>query len=166
MIYTNITLRLNVKKQTLALFIFLLTCFFNKLNATTLVVSLDSNTVITNVLEDEIKQFADDSIKLSIDGKTALLYGNAKIEYQETSISASIIKINWIKNTITASFTIDSLGKKSGLPVFKEKNDSFIADHITYNFKTKKCSVKKIRTKEGEGFILGETVKKVDDEIF
>ena len=166
MIYTNITLRLNVKKQTLVLFIFLLTCFFNNLNATTLVVFLDSNSVVTNVLEDEIKQFADDSIKLSIDGKTALLYGNARIEYQETSISASIIKIDWIKNTITASFTTDSLGEKSGLPVFKEKNDSFIADHITYNFKTKKCSVKKIRTKEGEGFILGKTVKKVDDNIF
>ena len=166
MIYTNITLRLNVKKQTLVLFIFLLTCFFNNLNATTLVVLLDSNSVVTNVLEDEIKQFADDSIKLSIDGKTALLYGNARIEYQETSISASIIKIDWSKNTITASFTTDSLGEKSGLPVFKEKNDSFIADHITYNFKTKKCSVKKIRTKEGEGFILGKTVKKVDDDIF
>ena len=37
---------------------------------------------------------------------------------------------------------------------------------MTYNFKTKKCSVKKISSKEGEGYILGKTVKKVDDDIF
>ena len=125
--------------------------------------SVKSNKIILN---DEIKQFADDSLKLSIDGKKAFLFGNAKIEYQQTTITASYIKIDWNKNTIYASFTIDSLGNKTGKPVFKEGKDTFKAEEITYNFKTKKCSVKKIVTKENEGYILGKTVKKVDDDIF
>ena len=37
---------------------------------------------------------------------------------------------------------------------------------MTYNFKTKKCNVKQITTKEGEGYILGKTVKKISDDVF
>ena len=61
---------------------------------------------------------------------------------------------------------IDSINQHIGKPVFSEGNDSFKADEITYNFKTKKCKVNNIITKEGEGYIHGETVKKMNDDIF
>ena len=148
------------------LFLFLLTVFCNNLLAN--IIHISSDTIVENAafFDDEIKQFAEDSLKLSIDGAKAFLYGNAKIEYQKTIITASYIEIDWIKNTIYACTTADSLGNKIGHPVFKEGNDSFKAHEMTYNFKTKKCSVKKISSKEGEGYILGKTVKKVDDDIF
>ena len=157
---------MNLKTQTLFLFLFLLTGAFNKSIADTIPPAPDSTQIQNNFFDDEIKQFAEDSLKLSIDGKKAFLYGNAKIEYQKTTITASYIEINWDKNTIYASFTTDSAKNKIGIPVFTEENESFKAEEMTYNFKTKKCSVKKITTKEGEGYILGKTVKKVSDDVF
>ena len=157
---------MNLKTQTLFLFLFLLTGAFNKSIADTIPPTTDSIQIQNNFFDDEIKQFADDSLKLSIDGRKAFLYGNAKIEYQKTTITASYIEIDWDKNTIYASFTTDSAKNKIGIPVFSEENESFKAEEMTYNFKTKKCSVKKITTKEGEGYILGKTVKKVSDDVF
>ena len=157
---------MNLKTQTLFLFLFLLTGAFNKSIADTIPPTPDSTQIQNNFFDDEIKQFAEDSLKLSIDGKKAFLYGNAKIEYQKTTITASYIEIDWDKNTIYASFTTDSAKNKIGIPVFTEENESFKAEEMTYNFKTKKCSVKKITTKEGEGYILGKTVKKVSDDVF
>ena len=157
---------MNLKTQTLFLFLFLLTGAFNKSIADTIPTTTDSTQIQNNFFDDEIKQFAEDSLKLSIDGKKAFLYGNAKIEYQKTTITASYIEIDWDKNTIYASFTTDSAKSKIGVPVFTEENESFKAEEMTYNFKTKKCSVKKITTKEGEGYILGKTVKKVSDDFF
>ena len=154
------------KIQTLSLFLFLLTGIFNKSIADTIQFNNDSIKNQENLFNDQIKQFAEDSIKLSVNKQKVFLYGNAKIEYQTTTIKASYIEINWKKNTIYASFTTDSSGNKIGKPIFTENNDSFKAEEMTYNFKTKKCKVKKITTKEGEGYILGETVKKLTDDIF
>jgi len=157
---------LNLKTQTLILFLFLLTGIFNKSMSDTISSSIDSIQIQNNFFDDEIKQYAEDSIRLSIDGKKAFLYGKARIEYQNTTISASYIEIDRNKNTIYASFTTDSLGQKIGVPIFNEEAGSFKAEEMTYNFITKKCRIKKITTKEGEGYILGKTVKKVDDNLF
>ena len=143
---------------------FLSTCIFNNLLANQ--IKKDSSNVTKVYLDDKIQQYAEDSIKLSVDGKIANLYGNAKIEYQNMQISASIIEINWNENTITAKFTKDSIGSKVGIPIFKEKNDSFRADKIIYNFKTKKSRVINIVTKEGDGYIHGKSVKKLENDIF
>ena len=61
---------------------------------------------------------------------------------------------------------IFKIADKIGAPIFTENKKSFQSEEITYNFKTKKCYVKEIKTKEGEGYILGENVKKVTNEIF
>ncbi len=157
---------MNLIKQTLLLFTFLLTGVFNKSTADPLKILSDSLKTQEAYFNDDIKQYAADSIKLIIHERRGILYGNAKIEYENITITASYIEINWDKSTIYASFTIDSSGKKVGIPIFNEGKDSFKAEEITYNFNTKKCSIKKITTKEGEGYILGRTVKKVSDDIF
>jgi lipopolysaccharide assembly outer membrane protein LptD (OstA) len=157
---------LNIKIQNLLLFLFLLTGVFNKSIADTIPQLKDSIQAQNNFFNDEIKQFSKDSLKLSIDGKKAFLYGNARIEYQNTTITASYIEIDWNKNTIYASFTTDSIDEKIGIPVFTEEKESFKAEEITYNFNTKKCRIKRITTKEGEGYILGETVKKINTDVY
>lgn len=162
---TNIKLRLSLKTQKLLLFLFLLTGFLNKSVANIIETNTDS-LYNNNIFESEIKQFASDSIRINFNTKEAYLFGNAKIEYERTTISASYIKIDWNKNTIFASYTTDTAGKKVDIPIFIEGNESFKADEITYNFQTKKCRIKKIRTKEGEGYILGEKVKKINNNTF
>ena len=126
----------------------------------------NDTTAQNSFFEAEIEKDAKDSIKLDIINRKAYLYGNAKIKYQQTTITAAFIEIDWVKNIILATTLLDSIGNKIGYPVFTEGNESFKAHEIIYNFKSKKCRVKQIASKEGEGYILGKVVKKMEDDIF
>ena len=133
-------------------------------------ISIDSTLEIKentiNLLEDNIIKDAKDSINIDIKNQKIFLYGNAKIEYLDIKIESGFIEIDWKTNIITAKPQIDSLGKFIEIPFFIEGDESFHAEEIRYNFKTKKGIIKHIKTKEGEGFILGEKVKKTEDDIF
>jgi len=164
---------LNQILQKLLLILFLLTGLINNSKAINIIIFSDTTIAFSkdtinkiSTFDSEIEKDAEDSIKLDIINQKAYLYGKAKIKYQQTTITAAYIEIDWRTNTIFATTTIDSLGNKIGHPVFTEKKESFKAHEITYNFKSKKCRVKKITTKQGEGFILGKVVKKMEDDIF
>jgi len=133
-------------------------------------ISIDSTLEIKentiNLLEDDIIKDAKDSINIDIKNQKIFLYGNAKIEYLDIKIESGFIEIDWKTNIITAKPKIDSLGKFIEVPYFIEGDESFHAEEIKYNFKTKKGIIKHIKTKEGEGFILGEKVKKTENDIF
>ena len=162
---TNILLRLNQILQKLLLLLFLLTGLINNSNAINISI-LSDTTYENSFFSSKIEKDAEDSIKLDIINKKAYLYGNAKIKYQNTTITAAYIEIDWITNTIFATTKTDSLGNKTGHPVFTEKNESFKAHEITYNFKSRKCRINQITTKEGDGYILGKVVKKMENDIF
>jgi len=158
-------LRLKLNSLKIIILFFLLTGLINNSEASNTLFFSDTTTQ-DSFFEAEIQKDAQDSIKLDIINQKAYLYGSAKIKYQQTTITAAYIEIDWIKNTIFATTTRDSLGSKIGYPVFTEGNESFKAHEITYNFKSKKCRVKQISTKEGEGYVLGKVVKKMEDDIF
>ena len=156
---------MNLLKLKGCLLLFLLTGLINNSAASNTFIFSDTTTQNT-FFEAEIQKDAEDSIKLDVIKQKAYLYGNAKIKYQQTTITAAYIEIDWSTNTIFATTANDSLGNKIGHPVFTEENESFKAHEIIYNFKSKKCRVKQITTKEGEGYILGKIVKKTEDDIF
>jgi len=156
---------LDLLKLKGCLLLFLLTGLINNSSAGNAFFFSDTTTQNT-FFEAEIQKDAEDSIKLDIIQQKAYLYGNAKIKYQQTTITAAYIEIDWSTNTIFAKTANDSLGNKIGHPVFSEGNESFKAHEIIYNFKSKKCRVKQITTKEGEGYILGKTVKKTENDVF
>jgi len=56
--------------------------------------------------------------------------------------------------------TADSNGKVTGKPEFKEADQDFKASTMRYNFDSKKGKITYVSSKEGEGYIHGETVKK------
>ena len=154
------------------LLIILLTGLINNSYGTNYLIISDSTVIINDtinkntVFESEIKKDAEDSIKLDIINRKAYLYGDAKIKYEKITITAAYIEIDWIKNTIYATTMLDSSGIKIGHPIFTESNESFKSHEITYNFKSKKARVKKIITQEGEGYILGKVVKKMENDVF
>ena len=115
--------------------------------------------------EDEIIKDAKDSINIDLKNKKIFLYGNAKILYKDIKIEAGFIEIDWNTNVITAKPKLDTLGKKIQIPFFKEGEESFNAEEIKYNLKSKKGIIKQIKAKEGEGFILGDKVKKTENDI-
>ena len=115
--------------------------------------------------EDEIIKDAKDSINIDLKNKKIFLYGNAKIIHKDIKIEAGFIEIDWNTNLITAKPKLDTLGKKIQIPFFKEGEESFNAEEIKYNLKSKKGIIKQIKAKEGEGFILGDKVKKTENDI-
>jgi len=154
---------LNLQAHKLFIYIFLLTGLFNNLYSN----AIDSSQVENDniFLDSEIEKYAEDSIDIDIDGRKVHLYGNSKITYKNTTITAAYILINWVENTIFATSMKDSTNKDIGYPILTENKSSFKAKEITYNFKSKKCYVKQISTKEGDGYILGKIVKKMEDDI-
>ena len=129
--------------------------------------SNDSSNATNNFnFNSEINKYASDSINIDLKNNNIYLYGNASITYENAKIQANQIIINWETNIIEARCGKDSLDNLIGCPIFTENNETFNAKLIKYNLKTKKSFIKNISTKEGEGYILGKTVKKTNKDVF
>ena len=166
---TNIILRLISKNKNLILLLFLLTGYMNNLSAyySNLSQANDSSNATNNFnFNSEINKYASDSINIDLKNNNIYLYGNASITYENAKIQADQIIINWETNIIEARCGKDSLDNLIGCPIFTENNETFNAKIIKYNLKTKKSFIKNISTKEGEGYILGKTVKKTNKDVF
>ena len=106
-----------------------------------------------------------DSLSMDIQGKKAWLYGHASIQYQDIKLDAAIIEIDFEKNTIHAYAAKDSVGNPIGTPEFKQGELSFKSKEMAYNFTTKKGLIQNVITKEGDGYIHGTVIKKVNDSV-
>lgn len=168
----NNPFNISISVSKIAYFICLFQLFillFSTANAeeiTTDSTAFSTDTLISeNALEHQVVSYAEDSINYGLSNKKVHLYHNAKVTYSEIILEAAYIELNSDKNTVYATWLKDSLGQTYGHPVFKEKGKSFTADAITYNFKTKKGIIKEVVTQEGEGYILGEKVKKQENDV-
>ena len=114
-------------------------------------------------LKSKVKYTASDSIRFDIMTKKVYLYGHAAIEYEMIHLKAGFITIDWNDNTVFAEPSQDSTGKLSEKPIFTDENGTFNAESMKYNFTTKKGKITTVVTKEGEGYIHGEVVKKYEN---
>jgi len=111
-------------------------------------------------IETTIKYTAADSITMDMTSKTAYLYNDSKIDYGTMNLKAEQVDIDWGHNLVTARGLPDSTGKLIGRPVMKEKSQTVQAEVIKFNFKTKKGIISKIVTKQGDGYVHGDKVKR------
>ncbi|MBL0340473.1 MAG: LPS-assembly protein LptD [Bacteroidetes bacterium] len=117
-------------------------------------------------LKSKVHYTADDSIKFDIEGERVYLYGNAKVNYEDIQMDAAYIEVDWTTRKLFARGVVDSTGNESGLPIFKQGADMFTAKTVIYNFDTKKGKITQVNTKQGDGFILGQTIKKIDERNY
>ncbi|HWA32553.1 MAG TPA: hypothetical protein VG737_00410, partial [Cyclobacteriaceae bacterium] len=89
-------------------------------------------------IETTITYSARDSINSSMQSKIVHLYGDAKIQYGTIELMAENITIDYVKSTISAEGTYDSLGRRVGFPIFINGQEKYETKSIVYNFKTKK----------------------------
>lgn len=106
-----------------------------------------------------------DSMEVEMKEQKVRLYKEAQIDYEDIVIKADYIEINFEKNELFATGWPDSSGRIVGKPVFKEPDSEFKADEIRYNFDSKKGLIKKINTQEGDGYLHGNNVKKLPDDV-
>ncbi len=109
---------------------------------------------------------AEDSIMMDVTKKKAYLYGKAQIKYQDMQLDAEQIEIEWEKNIITARGQVDSTGKYTGYPVWKQGADTYVTDSMRYNMKSEKGIIHGIVTKQGEGYLHGDTAKRTQEAIY
>jgi len=114
-------------------------------------------------LNAKVEYNAIDSISFDLDIQKVFLYKEAEINYEKTNLKAAYIEINFKETTAFAKGVTDSTEKETGTPVFKDGDKSFKSKILTYNFETKKGIIANVITQEGEGFLHGETVKKLED---
>ena len=108
---------------------------------------------------------AKDSIRYEHEGNRLLLFGDAVVEYESMSLKAEFIEIDNKKGTMTAFGKVDSTGKQSGNPVFKEAEQEIKCRKIVYNLKTRKGKIYDVITKEGDLLLLGSEVKKDSNDV-
>ncbi|KAJ8604034.1 hypothetical protein MRB53_041960 [Persea americana] len=83
------------------------------------------------------------------------------------SLKAALITVNYGTNTVNAAGRRDTVKHKLvDTPIFKDANGNYEAEKIAYNFKTKKGKIGEVITKQGEGIVHAEVVKKLPNNDF
>lgn len=118
-----------------------------------------------SAINSKVEYSATDSIVLDLKSHKVFLYRDADIKYESIQQKAAFVEINFTTNMLKARPLPDSAGKPYGKPEFIEGGQTFTSDEIDYNFKSTKGLIKNVITKEGEGYLHGETVKKLKDNI-
>ncbi|ALI99601.1 hypothetical protein DC20_12240 [Rufibacter tibetensis] len=111
-------------------------------------------------IETTINYKAKDSIRYDAVSQIMYLYGDAHIDYGEVALDAAFIQINWKTNIIDAEGMVDSAGVLQNKPLFKNGAETYQAERMSYNYKSKKGRVIGAVTTQGEGYIHAETIKR------
>ncbi|HLR37598.1 MAG TPA: putative LPS assembly protein LptD, partial [Chitinophagaceae bacterium] len=135
----------------------------------TLVDSLDTTGYQINMpiskdtLSGLVKYEAEDSMVLDVPTKTFHLYGKTTTKFNDIDLKAAIVDFDQSSNMLKAKFAVDS-GKHVGSPIFSQKGQQpFQSDSMLYDFKSRKGKIYNTVTKQGEGFLYGDVVKRLPD---
>ena len=114
----------------------------------------DTTPKSSNALDAPVVYTASDSITFDMFDSRANLFGDSKVDYQNLELTADKITISLDSSLVHASGRKDTLGNVSGKPLFKQGNEEYEPDRISYNFKTRKAFITNVYTKQGEGFMI------------
>ncbi|MCU0454576.1 MAG: hypothetical protein MUE68_13055 [Bacteroidetes bacterium] len=132
----------------------------------TLTARADSAAVASGV-DTVVVYSARDSIVYSMRTRRMLLYGEGQTNYQQMTLKAENININWDTATLVASGMQDTVKADSviGKPMIRDAGEEYRGDTIAYQFRTRKGRITLGRTEIEEGFYTGEQIKKVDVNV-
>ncbi len=111
-------------------------------------------------LEVPVDYTAKDSIVFDYDVSRAMLYGEGKVNYENLELQADQITMVLDSSIVHAVGRPDSIGEIQGKPTFKQGQDTYEPDAISYNFKTRKALIRNVYTEQGEGFLISEQSKR------
>ncbi|MCR5822024.1 MAG: hypothetical protein K6F85_03810 [Bacteroidales bacterium] len=118
-----------------------------------------------NAIDDIIHYRANDSIAFNLDSRRAFLYTSGNIDYQKMNLQADLVTVDFESQTLHANGRTDTSGAVVGRPFFKQDADEYHADTITFNYSTQKGIITGVITQEGDGFLHGSKVKKMNDSV-
>jgi LPS-assembly protein len=136
---------------------------------TSIVIKVDSVTVKTSKdsLDAPVTYHADDSMVLDVPNKKMFLYGKENsVKYIDNELIAPHIEFDQQTNLVSAYLTKDSLGNVIMYPTFMQADFKTVSDSIQFDMKSGKGLTKSTYTQQGEMFIHGDKIKKVNANIF
>lgn len=116
-----------------------------------------------SALEAPVEFSAQDSITFDYILDQANLYGESKVNYQNLQLEADLITMSLDSSVVHATGRIDTTEAKNeiiGKPVFRQGNDEYEPDSISYCFKTHKAFISNVYTAQGEGILVGAETKR------
>ncbi|MFZ1371575.1 MAG: putative LPS assembly protein LptD [Ferruginibacter sp.] len=120
-----------------------------------------------DALDAPVFYHADDSMVMDIPAKTIILYGKqTSVKYIDNELYAPRIEFDQRTNLVSAYLVKDSNGNVISYPLFNQADFKTQSDTIRFNMKSGKGITKGTYTQQGELFIYGERIKKVDNDIF
>jgi hypothetical protein len=118
-------------------------------------------------LDAPITYDAEDSMVLDVPTKKITLYGKkTNTDYKDNNLTAPVIELNQQTGTLIASIRRDSAGKVLSMPTYKQGDFTSTSDSLKFNLKSGKGITKSTYTQQGEMFVYGETIKKIDNNVF
>ena len=118
-----------------------------------------------NALTAIVHYKATDSIAIDINKRKAQLFSKGSIEYDGMELKADDIRVDFDKQILSARPVTDTAGKVNGRPFFKQGEDEYMADTIVFNYNTHKGLISGVITQQGDGFLHGSRVKRVNDSV-
>ena len=116
-----------------------------------------------NTIDARIEYTSNDSMVITGKG-IAHIYGSGDLKYKTMGLTAEYIRVSMDSSTLHAQGVYDTIENEwIGKPVFSEGNDSYETDEIIYNLKTQKGFIRNAVTEQGEGYIIADKTKKLDD---
>ncbi|MES2431961.1 MAG: putative LPS assembly protein LptD [Bacteroidota bacterium] len=141
------------------------------IDTATIITTIDVDTFSVKTSKDSldapVAYHADDSMVMDVPGKKIYLYGKkSSTTYKENELTAPLIEFDQSTNLVTASIKKDSLGKVISYPTFNQADFKSISDSIQFNMKSGKGLTKGTYTQQGEMYVYGERIKKVNESVF
>ncbi|MEO7961601.1 MAG: putative LPS assembly protein LptD, partial [Ginsengibacter sp.] len=120
-----------------------------------------------NAIEALVDYSAEDSMVLDVPGKMVTLYGKtAKTNYKDNELTAPVIALDQSTGNILASIKRDSAGNVIAFPSYKQADFVTHSDSLRFNMKSGKGLTKSTYTQQGEMYVYGEVIKKIDHDVF
>ena len=118
-----------------------------------------------NAITEIVQYSAKDSVVNDLQNRFTYLFGDAVVKYEDMELRAEYIEIDFKNNELYACGVADSNGRLYGTPIFIQSDATYTAREIKYNFTTKKGKISHVITTQDDGFIHGEQVKKMGDNV-
>ena len=109
---------------------------------------------------------ATDSLYYDMRNKMVYIYSEGDVTYDNMNLKADFMNINLDSKNIYAYGKADTLQDGTielVTPTFTQGESTMNMDTITYNIESQRAKVKGIRTQQGDGWLIGHNVKKMED---
>ena len=125
--------------------------------------SITSTPAKKETIDARVEYTSQDSLMITGEG-IAHLFGNGEVKYKALELTADYIRVCMDSSTLFASGVFDTIENEwMGQPIFKDANDTYESKEIIYNLKTQKGKINHVVTEQGEGFLIADETKKMDD---